>query len=54
MATDITDGTETYEPVIQRKFVNHIPKIPPVFYTISDVRYAKVGSQNSRKFGHGR
>lgn len=54
MFTSISDGTHSYAPVIRRTRVHHIPQSPPVWYNVSAIQFSKIGSQNSRKFGHGR
>jgi len=51
---DLTVGAETWSPVIRRTRVNKVVLPFPKFYTISTVQYSKIGSQNSRKYGHGR
>jgi hypothetical protein len=43
-----------FTPVIKRNYVHHVRQTPPVYYDMSNVVYSKIGSQNSRKFGHGR
>lgn len=53
MASTITDGTNSYTPVIHRTRVNRIPVHPAKYYGISTVAFSKIGTQNSRKFGHG-
>jgi hypothetical protein len=45
---------DVWVPVIQRKVIHHVNQHPPVYYDISGVIYSKIGTQNSRKFGHGR
>lgn len=47
-------GLVQFGPVIRRTKVNHVTQNPPTFYTCSGAVYSKIGSQNSRKFGHGR
>jgi len=47
-------GTASWFPVIRRTRVNRVPQNPPVYYTFIGGAYAKIGTQNSRKFGHGR
>jgi len=47
-------GAVDFGPVIRRTKVNHVTQNPPVYYTCSGAQYSRVGSQNSRKFGHGR
>jgi hypothetical protein len=54
MFDDITTATDTWVPVIQRKRVNHLSVSPIQYWTVSSVIFSKIGSQNSRKFGHGR
>ncbi len=45
---------DTWVPVIRRTRINHTPQHPPKYYDISSVAFSKIGSQNSRKPGHGR
>jgi hypothetical protein len=47
-------GGEDYFPAIQRKHIGHVTQVPPRYFGSSGVQYSKIGSQNSRKFGHGR
>jgi hypothetical protein len=47
-------GTGLLTPVIKRTKINHVVQTPPKYFTISSVIYSKIGTQNSRKFGHGR
>ncbi len=54
MAADIVASTITFHPAILRRRINHIIQTTPQLYSISGVNYSKIGSQNSRKFGHGR
>lgn len=49
----LTTG-DTWEPVIRRTRVNRVPQVPPKYYNVSSVIFSKIGSQNSRKVGHGR
>jgi hypothetical protein len=46
-------GDDGLTPVIRRTRVNKFPQNPPIYYTMSDVNYSKIGTQNSRKYGHG-
>lgn len=46
--------TDQWSPVIRRDVVNRVVQVPPKWYDISSVQYSRIGSQNSRKFGHGR
>lgn len=52
--TAVTLSVDIWFPAIMRKKVNRIAQNPPKFYSVSSVIYSKIGSQNSRKFGHGR
>lgn len=54
MAEIIGDSDELYTPVIRRTRVNRAPVNPAQFWSITGVVYSKIGTQNSRKFGHGR
>jgi len=54
MGSTVSTANDTWDPVIQRTVVNHIPQHPPVYYDISNVIFSRIGSQNSRKQGHGR
>lgn len=54
MAAPITVATDILTPVIHRTKINHATQNPPRYFSISDVLYSKIGTQNSRKFGHGR
>lgn len=54
MAADLTGGGHTWTPVIKRTRIARIHQVTPKYYTISGVAYSKIGTQNSRKFGHGR
>jgi len=54
MGAPISTINDDWEPVIKRTRVNKVTQNPPKYYGFSTVAYAKVGSQNSRKFGHGR
>src|SRR5476651_2330880 len=51
---DIPVVLDTWFPLIRRTKVHRLAQIPPVYYDKSSVVYSKIGSQNSRKFGHGR
>lgn len=53
MFSDVSIGSDDWTPVIQRKVIDKVIQIPPKYYSVSDVVYAKIGSQNSRKYGHG-
>jgi len=54
MFASLTVDAATLIPVIERSVINHVPQVPPQYFTISSVVYSKIGSQNSRKVGHGR
>ena len=54
MADTISDGTTDYHAVIQRETVHGVPQLIPVYYDVSNVIYSQIGTQNSRKYGHGR
>jgi len=47
-------GLVQFGPVIRRTKINHATQNPPVYYTCSGAAYSKLGTQNTRKFGHGR
>jgi len=49
----ISDGVIDFEPAIQRKQINHVAQIPPKYFNVSSVIYARIGSQNTRKIGRG-
>lgn len=54
LGATITDGTTVYTPVIRRGTIGHVVQRPPKYYSTSGIIYSKIGTQNSRKFGHGR
>lgn len=54
LAASLTIVAEVYAPVIRRTKVHKVNKNPPVYYTTASATYAGIGTQNSRKFGHGR
>lgn len=54
LAADLTPGVQTWFPLIRRTRVNRVPQNPPVYYEFDNAAYSKIGTQNSRKFGHGR
>jgi len=54
MFLSISDGTSEYNPVIRRTRVNRANVNPPQYWGVSNVIYSKIGTQNSRKYGHGR
>lgn len=54
LATPLTLGADTWVPVIKRTRIHRVPQSPAKYYDISDVAFSKIGSQNSRKPGHGR
>lgn len=45
---------DDWEPVIRRRKIGHVVQTPPKFFSVSNVVYSRIGTQNSRKFGHGR
>jgi hypothetical protein len=47
-------GLDHFTPVIKRKQIHGVAQHPPKYYDMSNVVYSKIGSQNSRKYGHGR
>jgi hypothetical protein len=49
----ISDGVIDFEPAVQRKQINHVAQVPPKYFSISSVIYARIGSQNTRKIGRG-
>jgi hypothetical protein len=50
----VNDGSASWVPVIRRTRIGRIPQVPPKYFDISAVVFSKIGTQNSRKFGHGR
>ena len=54
LETVISGPTDVWVPVIRRTRVDRVVQIPPKYYDIGGVQYSRIGSQNSRKFGHGR
>jgi len=50
----ISDGVTDYILRIPRDKVNRVPVTPQQYWNTSGVVYSKIGTQNSRKFGHGR
>lgn len=54
MFADLDDGTNLYHPVIRRTRINRAAQVPPKYFSISSVLYSQIGTQNSRKAGHGR
>lgn len=54
MSQIVVAVTDQWTPVIRRDVVNRVVQNPPKWYSISSVLYSKIGTQNSRKFGHGR
>lgn len=54
MASTISTGALLFDPVIQRDYVHKIKQNPPKYYSYSAVVFSRIGSQNSRKVGHGR
>lgn len=54
LAAILATTNDEYVPVIRRKTIHHVPQTPPKFFDISTVNYSRIGTQNSRKFGHGR
>ena len=53
-AAGLTVGTDAWLPAIRRTKINHVVQTPPKYFTVSNVIYSKIGSQNTRKPGHGR
>jgi len=51
---DLAVGGSIYTPGILRKTIHHVHQTEVKLFTISTVIYSKIGSQNSRKVGHGR
>lgn len=47
-------GADTWVPVIPRTRVNRVPVLPRQYWDMSSAIFSKIGSQNSRKYGHGR
>jgi len=47
-------GSDLWAPVIEREYIGKVRQIPPKYYDVSGVIYSKIGTQNSRKYGHGR
>jgi hypothetical protein len=54
MNTAFDSGGDVYNPVIRRGTINRVPQNPAKYYSVSNVLFARIGSQNSRKVGHGR
>ena len=55
MGDILTDGDgAVYTPVIRRTRVNKTPVNPAQYWSMTGAIYSKIGTQNSRKFGHGR
>lgn len=54
LASNLVVGTDPANPVIRRTQEHHVAFPTPKYYTMSGASYAKIGTQNSRKFGHGR
>jgi len=54
LAADLNAGLILFTPCVLRKHINHVVQTTPKFYNVSSVIYSKIGSQNSRKYGHGR
>lgn len=54
MGGTISDGVTDYVPVIRRETIHGVPQLIPVYYTVSNAIYSQIGTQNSRKYGHGR
>lgn len=54
LGADFNNGIEVWTPVIRRTRVNKVIQSPPKYFSISSAIYSRVGSQNSRKYGHGR
>jgi len=50
----VSDGTTDYNPVIRRGHIARVKLTTPAFFDVSTVLYSHIGSQNSRKVGHGR
>jgi len=50
----ISDGATVYSPVIQRDLIHHVIQHPPLYFNCSSVQFTKIGTQNTRKPGHGR
>jgi hypothetical protein len=53
LASTLTVDTVIYDPVIQRRVVNGVPLLDPSYWTTGGAAYSKLGTQNSRKPGHG-
>jgi hypothetical protein len=54
LGAGFNSGTDDWTPVIKRTKIAHVTQTPPKYYSVSSVVYSKIGTQNSRKFGHGR
>jgi len=50
----VLNGTDEWVPVVRRTRIHHVAQVPPKYYNISNVSFSRIGSQNSRKQGHGR
>lgn len=48
------DAPNDWLPLIKRTSIHKVHQTVPKYYTMSTGLYSQVGSQNSRKFGHGR
>jgi len=54
LQADLVGSLDTYQLGVRRSQINQIPVNTPTVQTISAAQYSKIGSQNSRKYGHGR
>lgn len=54
MGDTLDVGLSEFRPVIRRDVINHIPQLLLTVFSISSVQFSRIGTQNSRKFGHGR
>jgi len=52
--TLLVPTTDQWSQVIRREVINHVIQNPPKWYSNGGTLYSRIGTQNSRKFGHGR
>lgn len=54
MITAVNTTSDSWTPLVRRTRINKVPVSPAQYWGISNVVYSKIGTQNSRKYGHGR
>jgi len=54
LEANLTAETIVFRPVIRRTRIHKVPVFPPQYWSIGGATYSKIGTQNSRKYGHGR